>query len=210
MCVCVCVCVCVCAHQAVACVLLYICFLACHYDTGVYVWVGVVGVCVCVCVCARARPCENLLVCVCTSGCGMCVAISASLHVIMTQVCMCVCVCVCPCLFLFVCLPEFTAALHKTLIYTYHCSSAAQNLQVLKSLGVTHVVNASQGTKFNQVNTDADFYKDAAITFHGIKALDIMTFKILPHLRPAAEFIHQARQANGLKFVLILFCTSLV
>ncbi|XP_076449794.1 dual specificity protein phosphatase 3-like [Babylonia areolata] len=80
-------------------------------------------------------------------------------------------------------------------------ASAALRLDVLKSLGVTHVVNASLGTKFNQTNTDADFYKDAGIDFHGIPALDIMTFKILPYLRPAAQFIHKAHQEKGVVYV---------
>jgi dual specificity phosphatase 3 len=64
-------------------------------------------------------------------------------------------------------------------------------------MGITHVVNASQGTKVNQTDTNADYYQPHGIDFHGVPALDIMTFKILPYLRPAAEYIHQARQKNG-------------
>ena len=64
-------------------------------------------------------------------------------------------------------------------------------------MGVTHLVNSSQGKKLNQTDTDADYYADASIKFHGFHGVDIMTFKILPHLRPAAEFIHKARQEGG-------------
>lgn len=80
-------------------------------------------------------------------------------------------------------------------------ASTALKPEVLKSLGVTHVVNASQGTKFNQTNTNAEFYQEAGIEFHGFPALDVIMFKILPYLRPAAEFIHKAHQENGVVYV---------
>ncbi|KAL8583338.1 hypothetical protein ACOMHN_057624 [Nucella lapillus] len=80
-------------------------------------------------------------------------------------------------------------------------ASVARKPDVLKSLGVTHVVNASQGTKFNQTDTNADFYQDAGIQFHGIPAFDVFTFKFLPYLKPAAEFIHKAHQAKGVVYV---------
>lgn len=79
--------------------------------------------------------------------------------------------------------------------------SMARKPDVLKSLGVTHIVNAAHGSKYNQVNTSPEFYQDFNITFHGIPALDIMTYKILPHLRPAAEFILKAHQDEGVVYV---------
>lgn len=73
----------------------------------------------------------------------------------------------------------------------------ARKPDVLKSLGVTHVVNTAHGSKYNQVDTSPEYYQDAGITFYGINALDIMTFKMLPHLRPAAEFMQNAHSNGG-------------
>ncbi|KAK7505300.1 hypothetical protein BaRGS_00003462 [Batillaria attramentaria] len=80
-------------------------------------------------------------------------------------------------------------------------ASVARKPDVLKSLGVTHVVNAAHGSKYNQIDTSPEYYQEADITFHGIPALDIMTYKILPHLRPPAEFMQKARQNGGVLYV---------
>lgn len=80
---------------------------------------------------------------------------------------------------------------------TFPPSSIVRNFDILKSLGVTHIVNASHGKKLNQTNTDAAYYKGDNIAFYGIPALDILTYKILPYLRPAASFMHDALLSNG-------------
>jgi len=67
----------------------------------------------------------------------------------------------------------------------------------MKSIGVTHIVNCSQGTSYNQINTDAAYYRDAGIGFHGIKANDISSYDMTPNFRTAAEFIDQALTADG-------------
>ena len=60
------------------------------------------------------------------------------------------------------------------------------------------MVNVSVGPKFNQTDTDSDFYQDPYnIAFHGIPAMDVITFKLLPYLRPAAEFINKALAEGG-------------
>ena len=86
-------------------------------------------------------------------------------------------------------------------MYKVFCSSTSKcvrNLNELVKIGVTHVVNTSMGPKYNQTDTNADFYQNPHnIGFHGIPALDVITFKLLPYLRPAAEYINKALAENG-------------
>ena len=75
--------------------------------------------------------------------------------------------------------------------------SIAEDKKQLKSLGVTLVVNAAQGNKFNQINTNSDFYSDVRMEFHGIPALDIMTYKINKYFSDAAEAIDKCLLSKG-------------
>lgn len=88
----------------------------------------------------------------------------------------------------------------------------ALNIPYLKSLGVTHVVNCCKGNKISQTNTDSAFYKKEGISFHGIPAVDIPSFNMLPYLQPAADFIHKALEHGGEDIHLLfnLFCIVLV
>ena len=58
-------------------------------------------------------------------------------------------------------------------------------------------MNCAQGTKLNQINTDKTYFDEAGIKFHGIRALDIFTFKMTPHFQPAAVFIDDALNNGG-------------
>lgn len=71
----------------------------------------------------------------------------------------------------------------------------------LKQLGITHLLNCSQGKGTKETNTDAGFYRSAGIKFMGIKALDLTTFNMMPFFRPAAEFIDKALKGGGKVFV---------
>ena len=73
----------------------------------------------------------------------------------------------------------------------------AKDKEKLKEENITHIVNCSMGTKFNQINTDQTYFEDVGIKFHGIKALDILTFKMTPHFEPAAAFIDEAIKSGG-------------
>ena len=77
----------------------------------------------------------------------------------------------------------------------------AGNQEVLKELGITHILNAAQGKKFGQVNTTAQDYEDLAITFYGVPAIDIFTYKIKPHFKKAAQFINNALTSDGMHFI---------
>ncbi|XP_045193965.1 dual specificity protein phosphatase 3-like [Mercenaria mercenaria] len=71
----------------------------------------------------------------------------------------------------------------------------------LKKLGITHLVNCSQGKSSREINTDSGFYRDAGIKFLGIKALDTTTFNMMPYFLPAAEFINKALKGGGKVFI---------
>lgn len=79
--------------------------------------------------------------------------------------------------------------------------NCAKNKEELKKVGITHLVNCAQGVKFNQINTDATFYKDAGIEYFGIKANDVSTYNMAPNFDKSAEFIEKALANNGKVFV---------
>ncbi|RUS85366.1 hypothetical protein EGW08_006851 [Elysia chlorotica] len=81
-------------------------------------------------------------------------------------------------------------------------NKCVKRLDELSNMGVTHMLNVSMGPKFNQTDTDSEFYKSPYnIAFHGIPAMDVITFKLLPYLRPAAEFINKALADGGKVYV---------
>ncbi|KAL0964174.1 hypothetical protein UPYG_G00320210 [Umbra pygmaea] len=61
----------------------------------------------------------------------------------------------------------------------------------LVKMGVTHIINAAEGT-WNNVSTGTDYYRDIHIVYCGIEADDSPTFNISPYFYSAANFIHQA------------------
>ncbi|CAH1778808.1 unnamed protein product [Owenia fusiformis] len=74
-----------------------------------------------------------------------------------------------------------------------------EDITALKELGVTHVLNAAMGGKFGQINTNAEFYNEGGIVFHGVRAIDMFTFKMAPHFETAAEFLDEAISKEGNK-----------
>ncbi|CAL8257254.1 unnamed protein product [Lota lota] len=62
----------------------------------------------------------------------------------------------------------------------------------LKSMGITHILNAAEG-KWNNVSTGADYYRDDMdIQYYGVEADDKPTFNISQFFCPASHFIHGA------------------
>lgn len=76
-------------------------------------------------------------------------------------------------------------------------ANTALNKNELKRLGITHVLNAAKGTKFSQVNTNEQFYKDVNIKFLGINLMDVDSCKIDKYLQAAADFINDSLSKNG-------------
>ncbi|XP_039472724.1 dual specificity phosphatase 29-like [Oreochromis aureus] len=71
-----------------------------------------------------------------------------------------------------------------------HRLYAAKDKRTLQAHRITHVLNAADG-KFN-VNTGPSFYRDTAITYHGVEAFDMPSFDLSPFFYPAANFIKSA------------------
>ncbi|XP_075872321.1 uncharacterized protein LOC142881844 [Nelusetta ayraudi] len=66
----------------------------------------------------------------------------------------------------------------------------AKDKSLLKTLGVTHVLNAAEGT-WNNVDTGAPYYADMDVVYYGMVAEDVTTFDLSPHFYPAAHFIRE-------------------
>ncbi|CAL8303052.1 unnamed protein product [Lota lota] len=66
----------------------------------------------------------------------------------------------------------------------------AKDKSNLKSLGVTHVLNAAEGT-WNSVDTGAEYYDDMAIVYYGLVAEDVVTFDLSQYFYSAAKFIDE-------------------
>nr|XP_061822591.1 dual specificity phosphatase 29-like [Nerophis lumbriciformis] len=61
----------------------------------------------------------------------------------------------------------------------------------LKRLGITHVLNAAEGT-WNNVDTGAGYYGDMGVVYHGVLAADTPTFDLSQYFFSAARFIEDA------------------
>lgn len=64
----------------------------------------------------------------------------------------------------------------------------AKDKRNLKRLGITHVLNAAEGT-WNNVDTGAAYYSDMDVVYRGVVAEDTTTFDLSQHFHPAASFI---------------------
>lgn len=73
----------------------------------------------------------------------------------------------------------------------------AMDKATIGQLGVTHILNAAMGQKFNQINTSKHYYHDLSLQFYGINAIDIAGFKLYKFFEAAAEFIENALQSKG-------------
>jgi len=74
---------------------------------------------------------------------------------------------------------------------------AAMDLDYLRRVGITHVLNAAQGTSGCTVDTSQHFYAKAGITYLGFKLLDVPSADISPHFEEAADFIEGALKGGG-------------
>ncbi|XP_050727602.1 dual specificity protein phosphatase 3-like [Eriocheir sinensis] len=74
---------------------------------------------------------------------------------------------------------------------------AAKNKGFLKKMGITHVLNTAQGSKFATVDTDADYYRDAGIKYMGMKLLDFPSANITQYFDSGAMFIEEALSGGG-------------
>lgn len=66
----------------------------------------------------------------------------------------------------------------------------AKDKYKLKTLGITHILNAAEGT-WNNVDTGAGYYKDMDIVYYGVVAEDTTTFDLSQYFYSAASFIEK-------------------
>ncbi|XP_072311730.1 dual specificity phosphatase 29 [Eucyclogobius newberryi] len=66
----------------------------------------------------------------------------------------------------------------------------ARDKHKLKELGITHVLNAAEGT-WNSVDTEAGYYSDMDMVYYGVVAEDTTTFDLSQYFHSAAGFIHK-------------------
>lgn len=95
----------------------------------------------------------------------------------------------------FVCLSWFTYIAWGN----FDCFSrgAAKNKAYLKKMGITHVLNTAQGSKFATVDTDAAYYRDVGIKYMGMKLLDFPSANITQYFDSGANFIEDALSGEG-------------
>ncbi|KAM4523994.1 dual specificity phosphatase 29-like isoform 1-T2 [Odontesthes bonariensis] len=60
----------------------------------------------------------------------------------------------------------------------------------LKKLGITHILNAAEGT-WNSVDTGAGYYSDMDVVYYGVVAEDVTTFDLSQYFSSAAQFIQE-------------------
>ena len=68
----------------------------------------------------------------------------------------------------------------------------ALNRSKLARMGITHVLNAAQGDRSTQINTNEKFYQELKIKFLGCNLMDAEMCKIEHFFDRAADFIHDA------------------
>lgn len=83
------------------------------------------------------------------------------------------------------------------ILHLYLNRSVATNVTRLLQLGVTHILNAAEGQSDMHVNTDAEFYADAGIIYHGIPAFDTDHFDLSVYFEEASNFIERALAMKG-------------
>uniref|UniRef100_A0A8L0DRE1 Dual specificity protein phosphatase n=1 Tax=Oncorhynchus mykiss TaxID=8022 RepID=A0A8L0DRE1_ONCMY len=67
---------------------------------------------------------------------------------------------------------------------------SAKDKYHLKKLGMTHILNAAEGT-WNNVDTGAEYYSDMDVVYYGVVAEDTPTFDLSQYFFSAAQFIDQ-------------------
>ncbi|OQR74316.1 dual specificity protein phosphatase 3-like [Tropilaelaps mercedesae] len=74
---------------------------------------------------------------------------------------------------------------------------AARNVEYLKYLGITHVLNAAEGVGFGQVSTSEEFYRPHGLRYKGLMLEDVAHTDMISQFDPASEFIDAALQSSG-------------
>lgn len=79
--------------------------------------------------------------------------------------------------------------------------SAAKDIDYLKQMGITHVVNMAEG----DVDTDADFYRNDNIKYLGVSIADSPGTKIDEHFDTVTKFMENGIKQEGGKVLVHCF-----
>ncbi|XP_063987971.1 dual specificity protein phosphatase 3-like isoform X1 [Diachasmimorpha longicaudata] len=80
-------------------------------------------------------------------------------------------------------------------------ATTAKNKSYLKRIGVTHVLNTAEGTRFGFVPTNRDYYRDVGMQYLGLPLADLPSVDISKYFYTAAVFIDDAIKSGGKVFV---------
>lgn len=75
-------------------------------------------------------------------------------------------------------------------VFCVYVRRTATDLALLKTLRVTHVLNAAHGPA--HIDTGSAFYSDTHIQYHGVEAPDSRDFDLSVFFHTTADFIHMA------------------
>lgn len=87
--------------------------------------------------------------------------------------------------------------MYLNFFFLIHFRSTAKNLNLLLSLGITHVVNAAQGTGFGMVDTNEQFYHPVNIQYMGLPLYDDPNVAINEYFDSVSNFIDDALSQKG-------------
>ena len=75
--------------------------------------------------------------------------------------------------------------------------AAAKNIDKLKELDISYVLNAAEGTSVGMVDTSWRFYKNTGIKYKGFTLVDLPFTDISAHFKDAGEFIDEALSSDN-------------
>jgi len=95
----------------------------------------------------------------------------------------------------------------KNFLIIFLYRATAKNKKYLKMLGITHLLNAAEGSRYGFVNTDNNYYADTTIKYLGLQVTDLPSVDISKYFYITANFIDEAVSTGG---NLIIFTYFLV
>lgn len=71
------------------------------------------------------------------------------------------------------------------------------NLEYLKKVGITHVLNTAEGTNMCTVDTNSNYYTNVGIQYQGLQLLDVPSANIAQFFETGARFIDDSLAQGG-------------
>ncbi len=77
----------------------------------------------------------------------------------------------------------------------------AEKPHQMELFSITHVLNAAEGHKFNQVNTTSATYDGVGIHYVGVPAEDVANYRMYRYFTQAADYVEEALGSGGRVYV---------